>query len=221
MKFIDRISKIKVPEINKGEFYLLDTRNIQSSEEEARILNQKTLQRADRFVLEEDRNRFIHTQAALRFFLSNFLSLEPSQIPIIRNKYGKPFLKNKKIKFNISHTKSFSILGFHPKKEIGIDIENVRDISEYTEIAEKFMHLKEIEQLESSSSPLNYFFSTWCLKEAFLKSKNMRFDHLKHYCLSPQIRLKGKFLIERSNYYIYLNHDAILSHKLAICLQKK
>ena len=48
---------------------------------------------------------------------------------IIYNEYGKPYLKNNEIYFNISHSKEYTILGIS-SSEIGVDIEEIKPIRE-------------------------------------------------------------------------------------------
>ena len=61
------------------------------------------------------------------------------------NEYGKPYLKNSGVFFNISHCIGLAVCGID-NCEIGVDVENVRE------------------------SPDETFFRVWTLKESFVKA---------------------------------------------------
>lgn len=80
------------------------------------------------------------------------------------NRYGKLYLKDNPIYFNISHTKNAYVIAF-ANQEVGIDIEIKR---EYNEIFLKKMIDKCIVQGEVVLDS-NDFIKIWTAKESFLK----------------------------------------------------
>ncbi|MCH9634041.1 MAG: hypothetical protein S4CHLAM7_07790 [Chlamydiae bacterium] len=221
MKFLDRIIPFKISDFPEGSFYSVNLHNIQIDEvEEARsLLDAKTIQRSHKFILIEDQHHCIIVQASLKHCLSKFINSPPQKIILTKKSSGKPYVKNNPIHFNISHTRECAVLGFHPSLEIGLDIEKFRKLPDYFDVSKQFMHPEEIIKMKDAESPLHYFFSIWCIKEAFLKATEIDFDKLRDYCLvrtHVNIENDSKFTYEQTMICLY--HKKIKSHKLAICI---
>lgn len=91
---------------------------------------------------------------------------------ILKNEHGKPFCnRNKGLKFNISHSGDYIIIGFSAKIDLGVDIEKHKRVCKYMNIANRFFHPLEVENLnklaEAESEML--FFDYWALKESYVK----------------------------------------------------
>jgi 4'-phosphopantetheinyl transferase len=87
--------------------------------------------RAQRFHLERDRQRFIVRRGLLRTMLSGYLHADPGQLQFCCGRNGKPTLTDesgRKICFNLSHAGGLALYGFTRGREIGVDIERVRDV---------------------------------------------------------------------------------------------
>lgn len=69
------------------------------------------------------------------------------------------------MKFNISHTDGFVVIGFS-KKELGIDIEKVNDGFAFEDILENCFTSREIKNIGSN---IPMFYRYWTAKEAYLK----------------------------------------------------
>ena len=79
---------------------------------------------------------------------------------------GKPYLKDKRVFFNISHSGNYVICSIS-ESEIGCD---VQILSEYKErIAKRFFTEEEHKILNSSENPSEDFTRLWTLKESVLK----------------------------------------------------
>jgi 4'-phosphopantetheinyl transferase len=96
---------------------------------------------------------------------------EQTMHSIQRNNFGKPFLPNHTLDFNISHSGDYVVAVCSPRKYVGIDIEQNRaiDITAYQSIfhSEEWTMLKKSPQL---------FFELWTKKESLLKAKGMGFQ---------------------------------------------
>lgn len=88
------------------------------------------------------------------------------KIEIIKNKFGKPYLKSKDLYFNISHCKDFSV-AIIEKNECGIDIEQIRKYNDL--MALKVCSNAEYKFLNKCEKKDYYFTALWVLKEAYLK----------------------------------------------------
>ena len=79
------------------------------------------------------------------------------------NEFGKPSLKPIKIdrfKFNVSHSKEFSIIALNYNDNIGVDIEFINPEIDIKDIASKYFSKYEQNQLAETSEniQLNRFF---------------------------------------------------------------
>ncbi len=83
------------------------------------------------------------------------------------NEYGKPYLKNSGVFFNISHCIGLAVCGID-NCEIGVDVENIREFPE--RVLKRSFSQREAEAVISSESPDETFFRVWTLKESFVKA---------------------------------------------------
>ena len=131
---------------------------------------------ANKFKFEKDKLRYIIARSFLRKILSNILGINPLDIIISTNKFGKPALDHKKysnIKFNLSHSGEIIIYAVSLSNEVGIDIEILDSTINHLEIAKNYFSSKETLFLENSNNQFEMterFFRVWTRKEALLKA---------------------------------------------------
>ncbi len=89
--------------------------------------------------------------------------LEMNSIKYTYNEYGKPFIKDSNIFFNISHSYDY-VACVISEKQIGIDIEMIREVPLNT--INQFATAKEKEYISDSYERL---FQIYTLKEAYFK----------------------------------------------------
>lgn len=92
-------------------------------------------------------------------------SLDIKNYSLIYNEYGKPYLKDNQVYFNISHTKDTVVVAISDK-EVGIDIEYKRY---KTKVMNKYFNEKEIEFINSAEDKEEAFTIIWVKKEAYVK----------------------------------------------------
>jgi 4'-phosphopantetheinyl transferase len=136
--------------------------------------------RAMRFVRDCDRNHFTLARALLRQFLGHYLQQAPEQITFSYTPYGKPFLDAThypQVAFNLAHSHSVALYGFGVMTEqamplLGVDIEQIRPMSEPEKLAQRFFAPSEYQALMqvSAEQRLMQFFRYWTCKEAYLKA---------------------------------------------------
>lgn len=128
--------------------------------------------RLNSFYFSQDKQIFYQSHNALRLILSHYLSEKPSKIEYELTSYGKPFLKNKRLQFNLSHTDKMAVIAVTEGAEIGVDIENLNREVEYNDLAKRFFCEAEYQKLVQVYSPKkrNAFFNCWTRKEAFIKA---------------------------------------------------
>jgi 4'-phosphopantetheinyl transferase len=139
--------------------------------------------RASRFVYNRDRRRFIVARAWLRELLSEHLSVQPDEVELVYGRCGKPALSrcfaDAALSFNVSHSEDVAVYAFSRGREIGVDVEAVREIRDADDIAARFFSRREnwaYRALDPRDKPLG-FFNCWTRKEAFIKALG---DGLSH-----------------------------------------
>ena len=141
----------------------------------ASILSATELQRADRFISQDDRALFIQRRAFRRFCGALSLGSSPSlsQVVFEQTENGRPYLPDQRdLWFSFSSCR-FGFLGaWSSKHEIGVDIEDRTRNPGAIELARQFFSVSEARTVEGHGSQENLqsFFQFWSLKEAALKS---------------------------------------------------
>jgi|GEM_PF-1914912 len=118
--------------------------------------------------------KYIISRFILRQVLSHHTQTPPSDLEFEINKYGKPYLKNnKRIQFNISHSKDILCIVVTEDKDIGVDIEFKDRTINTQELQSIVLSQKEIVYINSlkfQEEKLNFFYRIWTLKESTLKA---------------------------------------------------
>jgi 4'-phosphopantetheinyl transferase len=142
----------------------------------AALLSGAERDRASSFVFEADRRRFTVARAGLRTLLAARLGLTAEAVELTYGKNGKPALANEQaasgLHFNVSHSANVAAYAFSFGQEIGIDVENIREVANADNIAARFFSAREQESyhtLNPLDKPLG-FLTCWTRKEAFIKA---------------------------------------------------
>ena len=142
----------------------------------AQVLSADELKRAERFHFHENRNQFIAAHALLRKLLAKYMNIEAGRISFEYGRNGKPFLSEKcsyeKIRFNLSRSNGYAIFAFANDREIGVDIEYVKEFAYMDKVAEQVFSPKDNAVLRSFAKieKKEAFFTFWSRKEAYLKA---------------------------------------------------
>ena len=142
----------------------------------AQMLSTEERTRAERFYLERDRKRFIAGRGLLRTILGCYLGIEPNRLQFCYGHHGKPALAETSggsmLSFNLSHSQELILYAITRGREIGVDLEQIRPISEFEQIAERCFSVREIAVFRTlpPSQKLAAFFNCWTRKEAYLKA---------------------------------------------------
>lgn len=154
-----------------------------SLEDRYAILPPDEKKRADRFVFDKHRRRFILAHFALRKILGRYLDIPPEKIQFETLSHGKPQLHPEQryyhdqtsikhpLEFNLSHSEDIALLGIRTDKMIGVDIEYHQD-REFLGIAEQVFSEQECQILTKLLDTLQIksFFHIWAQKEAYIKA---------------------------------------------------
>jgi 4'-phosphopantetheinyl transferase len=135
--------------------------------------------RADRFYFEKERIHFIVARGVLRDILSHYLDTPPQNLEFSYGPFGKPELKGrvarKHLRFNISHSHGLALYAITNNREIGVDLELIREESGSLDIADRFFSPQEILSLRELPREVQStaFFNCWTRKEAYLKARGV------------------------------------------------
>ena len=140
------------------------------------VLSDDERVRAARFHFSRDRQRYVAARALLRTILGGYLASNPKHLTFRYSEKEKPTLSHtyadQELEFNVSHSGSVALLAFARGRQVGVDVERVRQDFDVEAIAGRFFSLLEREQL-SDFSPAEIheaFFRCWTRKEAYIKA---------------------------------------------------
>jgi len=139
------------------------------------ILSEDERARAARFHFEKDARRFVVARSSMRSILAGYTNTAPRDLRFVYAEQGKPSLEQNAadIRFNLSHAGDRAILGVARGREIGVDIEAMREDVEFDKLAERFFSDEERGTLRALPREKKSwaFFRCWTCKEAFLKAQ--------------------------------------------------
>ncbi|WP_246663395.1 4'-phosphopantetheinyl transferase superfamily protein [Rhizobium sp. WL3] len=156
--------------------------------------------RAQRFLKDVDRRRYIVGRTGLRRILATYLGIEPRAVRFGYNNWGKPELDladRSRLHFNLSHSAGEAMLAVSAHTEVGIDIEEIRPLEE--DIASHFFSGSECAALAalSGGERLVAFYRCWTRKEAFVKAHGAGLSvPLDSFDVSLEA-VEGQHLLER------------------------
>lgn len=139
------------------------------------LLDRAERTRAERFVFDCDRRRFIAAHAWLHVTLGQYLGRAPKSLLFGADEHERPRLLNADIpfdvRFSLSHAGERALLAIAVGRHVGIDIEKERPV-DVLELARRFFSAKETEALQAlaPADRRSAFFRCWTRKEAFIKA---------------------------------------------------
>jgi 4'-phosphopantetheinyl transferase len=141
-----------------------------------KVLSSDELTRASRFHFPRDRQRFVAARALLRMTLGSYLATNPGSLSFSYSKREKPSLGPENagfgVTFNLSHSGGIALFAFTRRREIGVDVEQVRSDFDLETIARRFFSAREQSQLADlpAQEKVEAFFRCWTRKEAYIKA---------------------------------------------------
>lgn len=141
-----------------------------------RLLDEAERCRAERFVFDADRRRFIHRRAALRMLLSTYCGASPCALEFLHGVNGKPFLSlsvGAGLDFNSSATHELAVVGVTRACLIGVDVEWIGREVDWTKIGQQVFASAELTRFQelAPEARRRAGFLCWTRKEAFVKGR--------------------------------------------------
>jgi len=162
---------------NEVQVWRVDLEAVRAEEPRwQRLLSSDESMRAARFHFPVDRQSFVAARALLRTILAGYLTADPKGLSFSYSKKEKPSLgpdqADSGVTFNVSHSGGIALLAFARRREIGIDVEQVRRDFDVEAIAKRFFSTQEQEQLVVLPKEKRFeaFFRCWTRKEAYIKA---------------------------------------------------
>jgi 4'-phosphopantetheinyl transferase len=137
------------------------------------FLSADEISRARRFLIPIGRSRYVCAHGLLRVVLSAYLGTRPAEVAIEAGPGGKPRLVGRRSpRFNLAHADALGLVAVSADREVGIDVERIRDVGDLRGLAERCFSPAERAALAAVDAPrrLRAFFAGWTRKEAFLKA---------------------------------------------------
>jgi 4'-phosphopantetheinyl transferase len=143
------------------------------------LLSDDERRRADRLARDTHR-RFIAARGLLRTILGRYLAIRPDTLRFAYGEHGKPRLaddtRTDALEFTLAHSGDLVLYAVASGRQVGIDVERVRNEVNPDRIAERFFSAGEIAAIRAApeGSRLRLFFRQWTRKEAYVKALGIR-----------------------------------------------
>jgi 4'-phosphopantetheinyl transferase len=149
------------------------------------LLDPGERQRLRQLRRQEDGERFLLGRGALRLLLGGWLGCDPAGLVLGVGPYGKPELLPEEAlgrrrgelppRFNVSHSGDLILLGFHPQRPVGVDVEQRRPVPEWEAIADRLLSAEESERIRALAEERRgaAFLAAWCRLEAGQKARGL------------------------------------------------
>ena len=140
------------------------------------VLADDEIDRARKYKFTRDRHRFVAARSFLRRTLAEYLSLSPVELSFVYGAFGKPRLLPRPdcatVEFNLSHSGDIAMLAITRGVAVGVDVEQVIQVSDLQGMALRFFSPWENAALNEIPQDLRQFafYCCWTRKEALLKA---------------------------------------------------
>jgi 4'-phosphopantetheinyl transferase len=138
------------------------------------LLTPEERARGQKLLLERDRVRFTRARAGLRIVLGACLGVGAASVRIRQGRGGKPELElgHAPLRFNLSHSGGRALVAVALGRDLGVDLELVRDDLDHLAMARRFFTPREKAAiLASEHGSLAAFYRCWVAKESYLKAR--------------------------------------------------
>lgn len=128
--------------------------------------------RAERFIQDRDRHRFVAAHAGLRLALAAETGQPPRALRFQTIGRGKPILERKTVSFNLSHSGDLAVVAAWRGGDIGVDVETSGRLRDFDGLAGMVMTAQERVVFSGLPEDLRKaaFMRAWTRKEAVLKA---------------------------------------------------
>ncbi|MCI5700737.1 MAG: 4'-phosphopantetheinyl transferase superfamily protein [Lachnospiraceae bacterium] len=201
-----------------NKIYISQTKELTNDELFRRlyyIVSEERRKKIDKLVFRKDKILSLAAGILLKKSLSD---IGINEFCLEYGKYGKPYIKNKNIFFNLSHSEDMVMCAVSDM-EIGCDVEKISDID--MEIAKRFFCVNEYEMIkkeQSDEKKKDMFFRLWTLKESFLKATGYGMSlSTNSFCISIENKKISVAHNVNDKKYYFTEYDYNDGYKYAVC----
>src|SRR5262249_35425066 len=132
--------------------------------------------RASRLRIDSARDEFVVRRGLLRVILGSYVGCAPDELDFQYGPYGKPELSRStgvgSLTFNLSVSRGLVLYALTREREVGVDVERVRDGIPHAGLARRFFSAAEREEMRRlpAGATIRGFFNGWTRKEAYVKA---------------------------------------------------
>lgn len=127
-------------------------------------------EKLNRYHRKEDRIRGLLGELLIHKIISEVLNIPHSNLKFMTNAYGKPFVNECELEFNLSHSGDWVVCAFD-QNPVGIDIEKIDTIN--LELAHRFFTQEEYNYIMrgyDERQQRKRFYLVWSAKESVMKA---------------------------------------------------
>lgn len=135
-------------------------------------LARSEVERAERIRDPAERSFLLGSHAVLRSVLADVLGQSPAELEFCRDEFGKPRLAEGSLCYNMSRSRSATLIGLSVRREIGVDIEVIREIPDVGIVAQEHLSPREYAQWRKldAAQATPALLQCWARKEACVKA---------------------------------------------------
>jgi 4'-phosphopantetheinyl transferase len=132
--------------------------------------------RAARFHFPQHRTAFVAGRGVQREILARYTGLPPAALAYREGAHGKPELDGAAgamgIRFNVSNSGDLALYAVTVRRELGVDLEQLKPMPDGMDIARRFFSAPENEVFAALADDVRdlAFFRCWTRKEAYIKA---------------------------------------------------
>ena len=132
-------------------------------------------ERCARFVRDELQRRYVNTRWALRRLLADYLDCAPQAVRFRYGPRGKPAVAcpaDSGLRFSVTHSSELALIACTTQADIGVDVEQVRELPFWLDVARRYFSEKELALVEAQplAERIRCFLQIWTFKEAYGKA---------------------------------------------------
>ncbi len=146
------------------------------------MLSPDEVERAQRLKIPASRDQFVRSRAWMRYLLSLYVDVSPSDMRFVYGERGKPALSSGDIHFNLAHSDNRAVLVV-ARFAVGVDIEHIRPTNFESLMV---MSFTEFERSAVNAEPdlALAFYRVWTRKEAVVKCLGSGFRDMARFSVS-------------------------------------
>ena len=170
--------------------------------QEFKNLSLKDKQRFESIQTENKRELTIKRYVALLKILSYYLRKDIGAINLEYSEFGKPYINSDQLKFNVSNSFNYLLVGITQGIELGVDVEKFRSNVEFEKLVERYFTITEKDFFTTLPEHKKevFFFDLWTMKEAVVKATG----------LGMRLPLNSfEFPFEQEKEYVTIQHGSL------------